>query len=293
MMDRDRDRFEREMQLRRERAQQHLDRVRHRRRNEGAGRRARRLRIGPGWFVVAGAGAVLFGLSAGQDAVANWGEPWRVARVEVLGAERLSGREVAEAAGVAPGAAWDMVDPQRAGRALGEHAWVADARVARLPGGTVVLEVREREPMAVIEARGGPVGVDAEGRPFAVLEPEEASRLPRLRCENAPPPGEPDERLATAIRVARSLPQRGLDLPEEIAVGDARDPEGVVLRLPGLAPRVVLGNEEFDERLGLLAELLAQRKSEVEASTQVDLRFAGQAVLSGGAGEQNARPRRG
>ena len=287
MTSRDRDRMEREARRRRERAQQHLDRVR----NKRGGGRTLPLPAGPGWYVLAAAGALALGLSAGEDALANWGEPWRVERVEVVGAERLSGREVAEAAGVAPGAAWGMVDPARTVRALTEHDWVASARVARLPGGTVVLEVREREPMAVIEARGGPLGVDAEGRPFAVLEAEEARALPRLKVASAPPPGQPDERLARAIRVARSLPDRGLELPEEIAVGDERDPEGVVLRLPGLPPRVVLGNEEFEERVAVLVELLAQRKSEVEASTQVDLRFAGQAVLSGKDGLKNARGR--
>jgi len=295
MTSRDRDRMERDARRRRERAQQHLDRVRNRRRGPAAPRaglpRLPRLPGGPGWLVLAGLGAALLGVWTGGGALANWGEPWRVERVEVLGAERLSGREVAEAAGVALGAAWDMVEPGRTRRALAEHAWVASARVARLPGGTVVLQVREREPMAVIEARGGPVGVDVEGRPFAVLEADEARALPRLKCDNAPPPGQPDARLAQAIRVARSLPERGLELPEEITVGDERDPEGVVLRLPGLTPRVVLGNEELDERVGLLAELLAQRKSEVEASTQVDLRFAGQAVLRGEEGERNARGR--
>jgi len=281
--------MERDARRRRERAQKHLDRVRNQRVRGGAARPPRP--AGPGWFVLAGFGALALGLWAGEGALANWGEPWRVERVEVLGAERLSGREVAEAAGVAPGAAWNMVEPERTRRALAEHAWVADARVARLPGGTLVLEVREREPMAVIEARSGPLGVDVEGRPFAVLEADEAEALPRLKCASAPPPGQPDERLAQAIRVARSLPERGLDLPEEIAVGDERDPEGVVLRLPGLSARVVLGTEEFDERLGVLAELLAQRKSEVEASSQIDLRFAGQAVLSGP--KEESKPQRG
>ena len=284
----DRDRMEREARRRRERARQHLDRIRNERGHSPRRRARLRLPMGPGESLLLVFGAFLAGMLTGEDTIANLGDAWRVERVEVLGAKRLAGSEVADAAGVALGSAWDMVEPARTRQALTEHAWVADAEVARLPGGTVVLEVQEREPMAVIEARSGPLGVDAEGRPFAVLEAEEAEQLPRLRCDRTPPPGEPDERLAQAIRIARSLPERGLDLPEEIAVGDELDPEGVVLRLPGLQARVVLGNESFDERVDLLAELLAQRKTEVEASTQVDLRFAGQAVLRDGDGERNA-----
>jgi hypothetical protein len=133
----------------------------------------------------------------------------------------------------------------------------------------------------VIEGRGGPLGVDAEGRPFAVLDANSAKDLPRLRCENAPPPGEADPRIAEAIRVARTFPSRGLALPREIALGKEQDPEGLVLRLPGIEARFVFGAKDLDARVGMLAELLAKRPAEVAEAASVDLRFLGQAVLSG------------
>jgi len=237
-------------------------------------------------------GAVLFatvvGFWGGADTVAGWGEdPWRVESVEVIGAKRLSAVEVAKAAGVTPGTEFEAAEPERVARALGEHAWVAEARAARLPGGTVVLSVLEREPLAVIEARSGPLGVDAEGRPFAVLDSNEARDLPRLRCEDTPPPGEADARIAEAIRVARSLPDRGLALPREIELKGERDPEGLVLRLPGLDARFVLGDQELDARVGKLAELMAKRPAELADAVSVDLRFAGQAVLRGKEADPN------
>lgn len=294
---RGRDRFELETQRRRARAHDHLDRVRNQRTQRGRGGRGRPRWTppapGPLGRVAAGALALLVGGWIGDDALARWGEPWRVSAVEVHGADRLSGAEVARAAGLAPGADYRSADPDALVRALRENAWVADARAARLPGGTVVLGVRERQPLAVIQARGGPLGVDAEGRPFAVLGEREAEPLPRLRCENQPPPGEPDARLAEAIRVARSLPERGLALPREIVVGDESDPEGLVLRLPGLDARFVLGSGELDARVRKMAELMKHRPAEVAEATQVDLRFEGQAVLRGeeaaGAGGASAK----
>lgn len=273
-----RNRIEQEAQIRRARANHHLDR----RRNQKRGDREKPAFARPMVAVGALLFATAFGFWGGADTVAGWADgPWRVESVEVIGAKRLSAVEIAKAAGMAPGADFEAAEPDQVARALGEHAWVAEARAARLPGGTVVLSVREREPLAVIEARSGPLGVDAEGRPFAVLDSREAQDLPRLRCEDTPPPGEADARIAEAIRVARSLPDRGLALPREIELKAKRDPEGLVLRLPGLDARFVLGDEELDARVGKMAELMAKRPAEVADAAQVDLRFSGQAVLKG------------
>jgi cell division protein FtsQ len=273
------DRTEQEAQRRRTRANLHLDRVRGRR-----GEPERRVPRVPRALWLLGALALALGAGAwvGDDLLLQLGSGgWHVSKVEVQGAAHLSGAEIARAAGISLGSGYAEAEPHRLERALGENAWVAKAQAARLPGGTVVLRVREREPLAVIEGRGGPLGVDAEGRPFAVLDANEAKDLPRLRCESTPPPGEADARIAEAIRVVRSFPSRGLALPREIALGSERDPEGLVLRLPGMQARFVLGAEDLDARVGMLAELLAKRPAEVAEAASVDLRFAGQAVLSG------------
>lgn len=267
-------RIELESLRRRARANTHLDRVRNQRTPS-----APRWTRGTG-IAVAGFLALVMGMWVGDDAVASWGDAaWRVEAVEVLGSKRLTAVEVARAAGLERGTTYDAAEPGRVARTLGEHAWIADAHAARLPGGTVVLSVQEREPLAVIETRGGPLGVDAEGRPFAVLDSHEARDLPRLRCENTPPPGEADARIADAIRLARTLPKRGLSMPREIEVGSAGDPEGLVLRLPGLDARFVLGAEDLEARVGKMVELLAKQPAEVADAASVDLRFAGQAVL--------------
>ncbi|MEM7409277.1 MAG: hypothetical protein AAF430_03460 [Myxococcota bacterium] len=267
-------RIEQESLRRRSRAHAHLNRMRDREQQQS----------GPGRRPLFGALALLaagsLGAVQGDAILAELGDPgWRVTQVEVLGAERLAGRELADAAGLTLGLDYDGAEPERVVAALGEHAWVAEARAKRLPGGTVVLEVRERQALVVIEGGGGPLGVDAEGRPFAVLEADEAESLPRLRAASAPAPGQTDPDLAEAIRVARSLPEQGVAMPTEIELGEANDPEGLVLRLPGYDARFVLGRDDLEARIASLAELLAHRAAEVAEAAQVDLRFAGQAVL--------------
>jgi cell division protein FtsQ len=272
------DRTEQEAQRRRARANQHLDRVRNRR--EPPARR--QLPVPRGVWMLGSLGlALVVGVWIGDDALALGGAGWRVSAIEVQGNTHLSGAEVARAAGISVGDGYAAADPRRLAGSLRQNAWIAEAGAARLPGGTVVLRVREREALAVIEGRGGPLGVDAEGRPFAVLDARDAVDLPRLRCESTPLPGEPDARIAEAIRVARSFPSRGLAMPREIALGKEADPEGLVLRLPGMEARFVMGVKDLDARVGMLAELLAKRPAEVAEAVSVDLRFLGQAILSG------------
>lgn len=271
------DRTEQEAQRRRARATQHLDRLRNRHSEP-----ERKLPVPPATGKLAAlALALVFGAWVGDDALALGGHGWQVSSIEVQGNSHLTGVEIARAAGIGLGDGYVAADPRRLAGSLRQNAWIAEAGAARLPGGTVVLRVREREPLAVIEGRGGPLGVDAEGRPFAVLDAGSAKDLPRLRCENAPPPGEADARIAEAIRVARTFPSRGLALPREIALGKEQDPEGLVLRLPGIEARFVFGAKDLDARVGMLAELLAKRPAEVAEAASVDLRFLGQAVLSG------------
>jgi POTRA domain, FtsQ-type len=271
------DRTEQEAQRRRARANQHLDRLRNRRSEP-----ERKLPVPPVMGKLGAlALALVFGAWVGDDALALGGRAWQVSAIEVQGASHLSGAEIARAAGIGLGDDYVAADPRRLAGSLRQNSWIAEAGAARLPGGTVVLRVREREALAVIEGRGGPLGVDAEGRPFAVLDASSAKDLPRLRCENAPPPGEPDPRIAEAIRLARTFPSRGLALPREIALGKEQDPEGLVLRLPGIEARFVFGAKDLDARVGMLAELLAKRPAEVAEAASVDLRFLGQAVLSG------------
>ena len=94
-----------------------------------------------------------------------------------------------------------------------------------------------------------------------MLDARDAVDLPRLRCESPPLPGEPDVRVAEAIRVARSFPSRGLALPREIALGKEADPEGLVLRLTGMEARFVMGVKDLDAASDV-GRVLAKRPAE-------------------------------
>jgi hypothetical protein len=85
------------------------------------------------------------------------------------------------------------------------------------------------------------------------------------------------------------MQQLGLAAPDEVRVAAPGDPEGVSLRLPGLAGVVVLGRESFDARLRDLARLIESQPEAAARAARIDLRFADQAVLRSEAAREGSQ----
>jgi cell division protein FtsQ len=194
--------------------------------------------------------------------------------VSVRGARHLSAQAIAAISGVAPGAPLAALDRDSVAARLTENAWIEQARVLALPSGRLLLTVVEREPVAVL-AGEEPWAVDAAGSPFAPAPSVGLEALPRLVATHTTAPGE----LAQAVALARRLPELGLATPLEVGIAAPNDPEGLSLRLPGLAPRVVLGRENLDAKLASLTRVLEAKLPELASATRLDLRFRDQAVL--------------
>jgi cell division septal protein FtsQ len=267
-------RTERAAQERRERALAHLERLR------GRTDAPRDPRLG-----AAGAVATLLAASIAAGALFGpsivTGATRGLEAIHVRGLERLSGDEIATATGVARGAPPPEVDPEAVVESLEAHPWVESARAVHLSTATLLVEVRERVPLAVVAAGKDATlfFVDAGGTPVAPVEASASEGVPRLFPAAAVDPNEPSDALATAVALAQRLPAFGLAVPAQVRIPAQEDAEGFVLRLVGFPARVVLGREDLDERLTGLARLLAANLSEVAEAASVDLRFADQAVL--------------
>ncbi|NRA06669.1 MAG: FtsQ-type POTRA domain-containing protein [Myxococcales bacterium] len=300
-------RFEREAQRRHQRAHSHLERAR-RRRNGAQGfwrglshpeRSAwhaqrvvdaeARLRIPVAIAslaigLVLGAGAWLQVGDAFRDA------PVTVERIGVRGAQYLDAGEVARATGIAPGTALSALDTEALSLRLAEHDWIASARALRLPDGTLVVEVEERQPIAIVRAGEPPrlFAVDASGTPFAPLDPADAL-LPRLHTRGKVEARVACPRLAEAVALVARLPDFGLAAPAEIGVpaetsagtsAEEGDALGFTLRFAALPTRFVLGGGALEASIERLVEAIGRHPGEVVRAARVDLRFQDQAVLS-------------
>lgn len=260
---------------RRERANAHLERVR--------GRGPRRAPAGPLQVAAVLSASVLLGFLLGSPLLAG-AQRWlpgvgpTLGSLHVRGAARVSLAEVARATGLPPAAPLAGVDAETVANRVAQHPWIAEARALRLVGGDLLLDVVEREPLAVVPTQAGDYLIDATGTPFAPAAAG-VGPLPRLRPAAPATANRPDPELARALALARRLPALGLELPREVATSPAGDPTGFVLFPVHPPTRVVLGRDDPEAALARLALLLAAELPEVAAAAQIDLRFADQAVL--------------
>jgi cell division septal protein FtsQ len=264
-----------------ERRRLERDRARH---EIGTGRR-RLLRIAtPTGFVL----AVALGVSVARP-VSEWlwlgGRP--LERVAVQGAKALAPGVIAATAGAFSGRPLAHVDPETLREALRRDPWIAAARVLRLPGGTLLIEIEERGAIARWQTTERTELVDPSGARFAgALEP--GGPLPTVHGEASVPGALPEDALeildaiAGHAAFARDPAAVRLHLPravggaEDTGRGDAR---GYVLELGAEGPRALLGRRHFSQRVARLATLLDEEADAVREARWIDLRYADRAVL--------------
>jgi hypothetical protein len=259
-----------------------LESVRERLRKQGAEERRQALvrRLAPVAALLAFALGTLAAAPLLRAGAAARPELFAVRRLAVVGATQLDVAEVARAAGLA---AAESLAPAELSARLARHPWIAGARAARVSPDTMVVRVVERVPAAIWVRAEDAWLVDAEGTAFARTGDADLPRL-RLGALDAEPcaaaagtPCAPDARLAAGVGLARAVERAGFARPEiEL---DGPDPRAVpVLRLAGVAPRVLLGGDDLEAQLERLTRVLADVPASREAA-EIDLRFAGQVVL--------------
>lgn len=229
------------------------------------------------------AASVAAALAAQAPAVLRRVGVFDVERVEVVGTRYLAPQEALGASGITrTSSVFDDPAPWRA--ALLRHPLVAEARIRRKLPSTVVLEIREVEPVALART---PVlrPVDEHARVLPIDPAGADLDLPVVGV--ASPVGE-DGRLAErgaialveAIARIRRLQPSIADRVSEVAPAE-RGGIRLLLREPGGA-EVLLPADPGPERLEQLRLTVAdlESRAELRAIRRIDVRFRDQVVVS-------------
>jgi cell division protein FtsQ len=194
-------------------------------------------------------------LGAGVAWVVFWSSLLATRNVEVVGTSRLSAADVLAAADVPLGQPLARLDTAGVRARVAELAPVESVDVARVPPGTVRLEVVERTPIAVLPDASGLQLVDASGVVFAAV-PERPAGLPLVEAES-------DRGRQAGIEVAAQLPA---DLRTQVEALQATTSDDVSLRLPE-GVTVLWGSSADSERKTIvLRALLTQPASIYDVS---------------------------
>lgn len=125
------------------------------------------------WIVASFAGVPA--MAESQLASAARGMGFEVRRVEVRGTKNLNELKVYERALAERELAMTMVDVDRLRAELLQLSWVEDARVSRQLPDSLVIDIVERKPAAVLRKADKLVLIDTTGRELEVVGPERAA----------------------------------------------------------------------------------------------------------------------
>lgn len=211
-----------------------------------------------------------------------------VDHLRISGFERLTPEEIRDLAGVPAGTLIWRVTPEAVARRLESHPRIAGAVVRRAWPRGLVIEIRERRPVAVLVSGGETprwAEVDGQGLVLAAGEgrPPELPRAVRLDGIAGGPwqPGRPvEDDLLPVVRVAAALEAAALSDPAR----DLRVQAGGTLRVrlaSGLEVRWGRADEDAVAKVRALAAVLAQLEREPRPARYIDVTYPQRPVVGG------------
>ncbi len=208
---------------------------------------------------------------------------FRIAAVDVRVTRggHVSREAVLDLARVPTGRSLVALDLAAVAERVGRHPWVDAVVVRRELPGRLVIEVRERQPVAIVQL-DRLYFADAAGRIFKPVERGEEADLPVVTgfttAALAADPGRVTGRLVEGLRLVETAAARLRVDISELHVDPAR---GFVLRAApgGSAVTLVIGEVPFGPKLDRLDRILGYLAAAGEAAERVDLTLERRAVV--------------
>ncbi len=207
---------------------------------------------------------------------------FRVERIEVRGTRELSSQDIVISCGLGSDENIFDVDTAMLAERIRANPRVDRVVVRRRLPSTIIVEIVERVPVAILPYAGYYVAVDEAGLAIGLVEGYKDSRLPLLtglavRSVRVGHPIEAPE-LPLAIGIARALPG---DILEQVSEINFHASQGFSLYMQR-GTRVALGSgnpEQLVGRIAVLEALLARLEQEGRQAGYIDVRFEKRPVV--------------
>ena len=183
------------------------------------------LRKATGWSMFAGACAVLIAMAAwlgipgtiGTAVAEGVGRAgFRVNDIQITGIRRMDRLTVWSVGYAQASRAMPLVDLEEIRARLLDYPWVADARVSRRLPDTLVIDIVEREPVAIWQSHGQLMLIDVAGKPLEPVSPDAMPPLPLIIGDGA------NEQEPAYQRLMESAPALRRTVKAASWVGDRR-----------------------------------------------------------------------
>jgi cell division protein FtsQ len=246
--------------------------------------------LGAALFAAVGAGGWYGWRQSGADVLAWADQFFEIKVVEITRTERISRDDVLAMLDLEPGRGLLLVDLVQAQRSLETHPWIRRVVVRRVFPDTLVVELDEREPVAVL--RTGTGGreflLDRDGTLISEGVPEADEGLPILTgvdyADAILGSGDTVARVRSGIALAGLLDRSGVGRMEV----DLRRPGDMVAYYSGL--RLRFGEGDFGDKVDRYRQVsdrvidrwVAQAKAAPARRVEVDLRFQDKVIVREG-----------
>lgn len=206
---------------------------------------------------------------------------FRLERVVVTGNHRVSQAEVAVLTGVAPGARLYAIRLEQVAARVEQNPWVAKATVTRRWPATLVVDVTERQPAALVPYYQYYLAVDQQGTALglvsdlASLDVPVVNGIPSNRVLLGHP--YPVDKLKQALLCLDVL---GKDWVPQVSDLDLQGDDGLTLYLEGPVEVQVGQGGDLAAKMQTLVAILTDAKAKGLDLDRVDLRWEGQPVIT-------------
>lgn len=189
--------------------------------------------------------------------------------IEIRGLTFHKPEQVLQAIGIKPGDSLIGFDPQDARRNFENRSWVASAEVQRVYPNILRMAVSEREPFAIWRQVSGFNVIDRSGVAMLDADYGRLKHLPLVTGEGA------NSEAAPLLDALAAVPDLLIKVKGSARVGARR----WTLYLDN-GVKILLPEEKVDRALILVSQLDASQKILSRAISSVDLRIAGQIVVT-------------
>ncbi len=198
-----------------------------------------------------------------------------VRHIQVEGAENLNREGILDAAGLRLGDNIFEADLVGASGTLEKEFAAEDFTIFRKLPDTIVIRVRERKPVALINV-GKLVGVDAQGVPLPHIGADMVESLPIItgvESVKALADSSVKERLMEGLRLLDAIGRQAPGVQKRISEINVANTSTLGISLIDTGLEVVIGNNGWSQKLPNLEKVIGQVTARLDTVRTVDMRF--------------------
>ncbi|HLB05751.1 MAG TPA: FtsQ-type POTRA domain-containing protein [Thermodesulfobacteriota bacterium] len=198
--------------------------------------------------------------------------------IVVAGEKRVRKEEIVGLAGLRMGENILAMDLKRITERIEGQPWIERATVRRVLPGGVSIEVKEREPFAILKTDTF-YYLDRGGTPFKELDKRDATNYPVItgfgkeEVEN-------DELARDALmKTFDFIETEAREWPEELAISEINVNKNQGITIFSDSIKVKVGFGEYKIKIGRLKRVLDDLKAKGKTAGDIDLTYTGQVVV--------------